>query len=344
MKPPTPRPAWEKSIVSRTGGAPTLAFGMSKCSQPGFGGAALKAFWYHFAIMFEALFILTTVDARNPGGPVHRPRGLANLGGPLHRLRDPSWRVGAWVSSLIVVAGWNSILLMGVTDPLGGINTLFPLFGIANQLLAAIADRGHRRGDQEGPAALGLDLAAAGVGLDGDAHRPGRRSSPATRSWATGPSAGTWRHARRARPPSVRPGTPTNSMEVIRNIHSGHPLDRLRSGGRWRVAAGVIVSVHAIRGKGHPLAEEDVRPESSARRAWSRRARNASAEAMGRAYPFASPAGRRGPVVRRLADGRQPPRYRDNRRTPPGRTDPVGGGVLADAPPAVRERRAARCC
>jgi carbon starvation protein len=65
--------------------------------------------------------------------------GLANLGGPLKRLRNPSWRVGAWICSLLVVAGWGSILLMGVTDPLGGINTLYPLFGIANQLLAAIA-------------------------------------------------------------------------------------------------------------------------------------------------------------------------------------------------------------
>jgi carbon starvation protein len=65
--------------------------------------------------------------------------GLSNLGGPLRRLHDPSWKVGAWVCSVIVVAAWGSILLMGVTDPLGGINTLFPLFGIANQLLAAIA-------------------------------------------------------------------------------------------------------------------------------------------------------------------------------------------------------------
>ena len=65
--------------------------------------------------------------------------GLSNLGGPLRRLHDPSWKVGAWACSIIVVAAWGSILLMGVTDPLGGINTLFPLFGIANQLLAAIA-------------------------------------------------------------------------------------------------------------------------------------------------------------------------------------------------------------
>lgn len=129
----------ESSIVSRTGGAPTLAFGMSEVLHQVFGGAALKAFWYHFAIMFEALFILTTVDAGTRVARFMLSDGLANLGGPLRRLRNPSWRIGAWTCSVIVVAAWGSILLMGVTDPLGGINTLFPLFGIANQLLAAIA-------------------------------------------------------------------------------------------------------------------------------------------------------------------------------------------------------------
>ena len=81
----------------------------------------------HFAIMFEALFILTTVDAGTRVARFMLSDGLGNLGGaPLKKLRDPSWRVGAWVCSLIVVAAWGSILLMGVTDPLGGINTLFP--------------------------------------------------------------------------------------------------------------------------------------------------------------------------------------------------------------------------
>jgi carbon starvation protein len=104
-----------------------------------FGGSGLKAFWYHFAIMFEALFILTTIDAGTRVARFMLSDGLSNLGGPFRRLHDPSWKVGAWVCSVIVVAAWGSILLMGVTDPLGGINTLFPLFGIANQLLAAIA-------------------------------------------------------------------------------------------------------------------------------------------------------------------------------------------------------------
>ncbi|MBJ7464203.1 MAG: carbon starvation protein A, partial [Mycolicibacterium sp.] len=129
----------EESIVSRTGGAPTLAFGMSEVLHQVFGGESLKAFWYHFAIMFEALFILTTVDAGTRVARFMLSDALGNLGGPLKKLQNPSWRVGAWICSIVVVLAWGGILLMGVTDPLGGINTLFPLFGIANQLLAAIA-------------------------------------------------------------------------------------------------------------------------------------------------------------------------------------------------------------
>jgi carbon starvation protein len=129
----------EDSIVSRTGGAPTLAIGMSEILHRAFGGPALQAFWYHFAIMFEALFILTTVDAGTRVARFMVSDALGNLGGPLRKFANPSWRPGAWLCSLIVVALWGGVLLMGVTDPLGGINTLFPLFGIANQLLAAIA-------------------------------------------------------------------------------------------------------------------------------------------------------------------------------------------------------------
>ena len=127
----------EKSIVSRTGGAPTLAFGMSQVMSF-FGGAGMKAFWYHFAVMFEALFILTTIDAGTRVARFMFSDAIGNIPG-LSKFKDPSWRVGAWVCSAIVVLGWGSILVMGVTDPLGGINTLFPLFGIANQLLACIA-------------------------------------------------------------------------------------------------------------------------------------------------------------------------------------------------------------
>ncbi|MBV8928696.1 MAG: carbon starvation protein A, partial [Mycobacteriaceae bacterium] len=132
------RDVGEKTIVSRTGGAPTLAIGISDVLDT-FGGRVVKPFWYHFAIVFEAVFILTTVDAGTRVARFMLSDGLSNLGGPLRKLKNPSWRVGAWVCSLIIVAAWGSVLLMGVTDPLGGINTLFPLFGIANQLLAAIA-------------------------------------------------------------------------------------------------------------------------------------------------------------------------------------------------------------
>ncbi|MFG3617427.1 carbon starvation CstA family protein [Nocardia sp. NPDC047654] len=129
----------ESSIISRTGGAPTLAVGISEVFHQFLGGASMKSFWYHFAIMFEALFILTTIDAGTRVARFMLSDALSNFGGAAKKFRDPSWRVGAWLCSAIVVAAWGSILLMGVTDPLGGINTLFPLFGIANQLLAAIA-------------------------------------------------------------------------------------------------------------------------------------------------------------------------------------------------------------
>ncbi|KTR95629.1 carbon starvation protein CstA [Microbacterium testaceum] len=126
----------ETSIVSRTGGAPTLALGLAHIMQQALGGQAMMAFWYHFAIMFEALFILTAVDA---GTRVARFMLQDSIGTVLPKFRDLSWRPGVWICTAVMVAGWGSILILGVTDPLGGINTFFPLFGIANQLLAAIA-------------------------------------------------------------------------------------------------------------------------------------------------------------------------------------------------------------
>ncbi|MGW9715519.1 carbon starvation CstA family protein [Micrococcus aloeverae] len=126
----------EESVVSRTGGAPTLAVGLSMIMGQLIGGESLMGFWYHFAIMFEALFILTAVDA---GTRVARFMLQDSLGNVFPRFKDVNWRPGAWLCTAIMVAAWGAVLLMGVTDPLGGINTLFPLFGIANQLLASIA-------------------------------------------------------------------------------------------------------------------------------------------------------------------------------------------------------------
>jgi carbon starvation protein len=126
----------EESIVSRTGGAPTLALGLAHIMQQFIGGTAMMGFWYHFAIMFEALFILTAVDA---GTRVARFMLQDSIGNFVPKFKEHSWRLGAWLCTAIMVGAWGAVLLMGVTDPLGGINTLFPLFGIANQLLAAIA-------------------------------------------------------------------------------------------------------------------------------------------------------------------------------------------------------------
>lgn len=254
----------ESSIVSRTGGAPTLAFGMSEVLSRAFGGASLKAFWYHFAIMFEALFILTTVDAGTRVARFMFSDGLANLGGPLRRLHDPSWRVGAWACSLIVIGGWGSILLMGVTDPLGGINTLFPLFGIANQLLAAIAltvvtvvviKRGLLRWAWIPGLPLFWDLAVT-----------------LTASWqkifSGDPKLGYWTQhfqyldAQRAGKTAFGAAKNADQLAaVIRNTFIQGTFSIVFAlVVLIVVAAGVIVSVRAVRGRARPPAEEDPVP------------------------------------------------------------------------------------
>ncbi|MFO1496066.1 MAG: carbon starvation CstA family protein [Lysobacterales bacterium] len=126
----------EASVLSRTGGAPTLAVGMAQILHGLVGGEGMMAFWYHYAILFEALFILTTLDA---GTRVARFM-IQELIGTVYA---PFRRTESWTANIlctgIAVAGWGWFLYQGVADPLGGINTLWPLFGIANQMLASIA-------------------------------------------------------------------------------------------------------------------------------------------------------------------------------------------------------------
>lgn len=254
----------EKSIVSRTGGAPTLAVGMSEILYRVFGGAGLKAFWYHFAIMFEALFILTAVDAGTRVARFMLSDALGNLGGPLAKLQNPSWRPGVWGCSLAVCAGWGGILLMGVTDPLGGINTLFPLFGIANQLLAAIAltvitviviKKGLLRWAWIPGAPLAWDLTVT-----------------LTASWqkifSADPAIGYWSQhsqysaARDAGKTAFGSAKNVHQLdEVIRNTFIQGTLSILFAAVVVIVLiAGIVVSLKAIRGGGRPLTEDDPIP------------------------------------------------------------------------------------
>jgi carbon starvation protein len=194
----------EKTLFARTGGAPSLAVGMATIFSSTFGGSLL-AVWYHFAIMFEVLFILTTLDAGTRVGRFMLQDLLKHVWKPIGNVSSYPATV---ISSFIFVAAWGYFLWQGVKDPMGGVNILWPLFGISNQLLAGLPVGGHRHPGQDGQGEVQLGHGTATHLARDRVHHCRNREvfspNPASASW---PAPATWRRSwlRAPAPSAPRP-------------------------------------------------------------------------------------------------------------------------------------------
>jgi carbon starvation protein len=239
----------EKTMLNRTGGAPAFAVGMANIFARSLGGQAVMALWYHFAIMFEALFILTILDAGTRVGRFLLQDALGHVWKPLGRT---GWYPSTILTSAMMVGAWGYFLWQGVKDPLGGINSLWPLFGIANQLLAAVAmcvattiviKMGNRR---YAFVTLGPLLWLVAVTFTASYHK----------IFHANPRIGFLAHARQL----AETAGPNPSAEVIRLIFNDR-LDAVVTGFLVVLAAGLLIDsgaewLRVLTGRKQPRVQE----------------------------------------------------------------------------------------